>query len=194
MISGFKTCSKCGFSKASIAFWGDINSPDKLSRWCMDCHKEYGRAPKRKLAEKARREDPKVIAYRKSYRADPVNKARKNESAKIRRENTLERLACNLRSRTSIALRGTRFNKNSKLKEYVGCSLEDLRKHLELQFTENMTWNNYGFGEGKWNIDHRIPLASATNEADLFKLCHHSNLQPLWHLDNMIKGKSLQTS
>mgnify|MGYP002132731409 FL=1 len=47
-----------------------------------------------------------------------------------------------------------------------------------------MTWDNYG----DWHIDHIIPLNSAQTEEDLYKLCHYSNLQPLWALDNLKKG------
>lgn len=46
-----------------------------------------------------------------------------------------------------------------------------------------MTWSNYGKYNGElnhgWDIDHIIPISSAKNEIDFFKLCHYNNLQPL---------------
>lgn len=50
-----------------------------------------------------------------------------------------------------------------------------------------MTWDNYG----KWHIDHIVPLVSAKTEEEMYKLCHYTNLQPLWALDNIKKGDNL---
>ena len=49
-----------------------------------------------------------------------------------------------------------------------------------------MTWENHG--HGGWHIDHIIPLDSALSEEELYKLCHYTNLQPLWAKDNIRKG------
>lgn len=48
-----------------------------------------------------------------------------------------------------------------------------------------MSWNNYGI---YWHIDHIIPLASAKNIEELYKLNHYTNLQPLEAKENMRKG------
>jgi D-alanyl-D-alanine carboxypeptidase len=39
--------------------------------------------------------------------------------------------------------------------------------------------------------ENRIPLASAKTEQEIYNLNHHSNLQPMWWYENMIKGASL---
>ena len=51
-----------------------------------------------------------------------------------------------------------------------------------------MTWENYGFGEGKWVVDHIVPLALAKEEQDVYKLNRFTNLQPMWWRENMEKG------
>ena len=39
-----------------------------------------------------------------------------------------------------------------------------------------MSWDNHGT---YWDIDHIIPLSTALNEADIIRLNHYTNLQPL---------------
>lgn len=92
---------------------------------------------------------------------------------------------CNL----SRALRNKEFN-NSVIFNYVNYSLQELKDHLEKQFTKGMTWeNNSTYG---WHIDHKKPMSyfkfeSYTDEE--FKQCWAlENLQPLWRNDNLSKG------
>jgi hypothetical protein len=82
------------------------------------------------------------------------------------------------------------FKKN-KTFDIVGCAPNYLREHIEKQFLEGMNWENYGFYG--WHIDHIIPLSSAITEEDIYKLCHYTNLQPLWAKDNLTKNNKLLT-
>jgi len=59
-------------------------------------------------------------------------------------------------------------------------------KYIENKFTIGMTWENYG--RGGWEIDHIIPISSAKTKEDVLKLCHYTNLQPLWWRDNLKKS------
>lgn len=74
----------------------------------------------------------------------------------------------------------------------LGCSIPEFKLYIENQFDEGMTWDNYGNGESKWNIDHVIPLSSfdLTNRMEFLEACNWLNLQPLWWKDNLIKGAS----
>ena len=63
----------------------------------------------------------------------------------------LGQLAGVVRGRVYIALKN---NKEMGSTEYLGCNIERFKKHIEQQFTEGMSWENYG----EWNIDHKIPL------------------------------------
>lgn len=56
--------------------------------------------------------------------------------------------------------------------------------------------NRYGreFQNGEAvHIDHIVPLATATTENDVLRLCHYKNLQLLTAEDNLAKG-SLEDS
>ena len=69
----------------------------------------------------------------------------------------------------------------------LGCTRKKLIEHLESNFEDGMSWENYGF-EG-WHIDHIIPCASfdLTDEEQQKKCFHYTNLQPLWGTENMMK-------
>lgn len=119
----------------------------------------------------------------KSYRK---NKA-KEITRYMDRRNTdlLFRLKVNIRSRINAFIKNNpTLNRPSKIKEYLGCSKEELKVHLENQFKGGMSWDNYG----EWHIDHIIPLSYAKTDEELYKLCHYTNLQPLWARDNISKG------
>ena len=76
-------------------------------------------------------------------------------------------------------------------KEVFGITIwnETFGKVVEEQFVDGMSWDNYGiYG---WHIDHIIPLSSAKTEEEIFKLCHYTNLQPLWAVDNLKKSNKL---
>ena len=70
--------------------------------------------------------------------------------------------------------------KDGSWTKYVNYTLTELMNHLEKQFKDGMSWDNYG----QWHIDHIIPIAQFEFESyhDLdFKLCWSLiNLQPLW--------------
>jgi len=63
-------------------------------------------------------------------------------------------------------------------------------EHFESLFTNGMCWNNMG----QWHIDHIIPLSTAITEEDVIRLCHYTNLQPLWAEDNLKKSNKLDWS
>lgn len=122
------------------------------------------------------------------------NKSKMNRMARLnqklrRQKDPLFKLTGNLRSRLNKALKSKRWTKNNHFKEYIGCTLPELKAHLESQFQPGMTWNN-NTTKG-WHVDHIIPLASAKNIEELYKLCHYTNLQPLWATDNIRKGDKL---
>ena len=68
------------------------------------------------------------------------------------------------------------LSKNKKSIDILGCDIKFFKEYLEVRFTDDMNWSNYGV---VWDIDHIIPLATATNEYDIIRLNHYTNLQPL---------------
>jgi hypothetical protein len=78
------------------------------------------------------------------------------------------------------------IKKHNKTFDIVGCSPQQLKEHIQSQFKDNMSWENYGYYG--WHIDHITPLSSAKTEEEIYQLCHYTNLQPLWAEDNLKKS------
>jgi len=97
------------------------------------------------------------------------------------------KLLMNMRSRLSGYLKKLNISKKNKTFDIVGCTPEFLKEHLEKQFSDSMNWEN----RNQWHIDHIIPLSSAKTEDELYKLCHYTNLQPLWAEDNLKKSNKI---
>ena len=89
-----------------------------------------------------------------------------------------------LRSRITYAIKNNQ--KGGHLLNLLGCSIKKLTQHLETQFQQGMTWDNYG----EWQIDHIKPCASFDlSKISEQKICfNYKNLQPLWAKDNQSKG------
>ena len=148
------------YSKTTVGFetWVSKDKYDQYNDRHKKSNKAYKKTDKAKTARKSR--------FKKNY------------------NDTLYRIKHLTRNRIVIAFRRNGYKKNTKTADVLGCSFEDLKKHLESQFTEGMTWDN----QADWHIDHRLPLASANTEEELIALAHHRNLQPMWEKDNLIKG------
>lgn len=130
--------------------------------------------------------------YQKKHR-ETADKDAKNEYFRIYSKNRVKvdpiyKLKGNLRTRLYHYLKDSKLEKKYKFSEYIGCLPSELKVHLERQFVKGMSWDNHG----SWHIDHIIPLSSAKTEKRLYKLCHYSNLQPLWAADNYKKSKKYE--
>jgi hypothetical protein len=82
--------------------------------------------------------------------------------------------------------------KNQHWEDLVGYTLEKLRRHLEKQFTSEMSWENHG---SHWHIDHIIPVKAfnfeTPSDSDFKKCWALKNLRPLGALANISKGAKI---
>jgi hypothetical protein len=129
--------------------------------------------------------------YHTEWRNDNRKSLRERQSSyeKIRRaEDPRYRLAARTRTAVWTCLKEANVAKYRSTFETLGFTLEELMGHLEKQFVEGMTWENYG----EWHVDHKIPMARfnfTSVEDPEFRLCWClENLQPLWGPDNLSKG------
>jgi len=163
-----KKCSKCKIEKPYSEFSKHKKKKDGYQPFCKSCNKEYKKQYQKDNAERYKE-------YYKEYRRQK------------RKTDPLHKLKDNLRTRTSMAFKNKSYSKTSKTQEMLGVDWEVAKAHIERQFTKGMNWDN----QGEWHIDHIIPLSSANTKEEMIKLCHYSNLQPLWAEDNLRKKDNI---
>jgi len=138
--------------------------------------------------------------YRKEHYEDIIVPRRKKNRSKINatmRKYRAKRIKIDVNYKLSINLRNRllqAIKRNQKMGSAIndlGCTIFELKKYLEKQFTGNMSWKNYG--RKGWHIDHIKPLSSfdLINREQFLKACHYTNLQPLWAKDNLIKHNKI---
>jgi hypothetical protein len=176
-------CACCGRIIPKDSFYREFANPLGYAYKCKDC--------KFKQQHEYRQTDEykqRISEYNKIYRQKESFKERRREYNNEKyREDINYRLGKTIRNRMGKTLRGE--IKSSSSFDYTGCSIDFLRKWLENQFTEGMTWENMG----EWHVDHILPCASFNLEIEENKyICfNYRNLQPLWGADNLSKRDSI---
>jgi len=115
---------------------------------------------------------------------------------KRRLQNPSARLLHNLRGQLSSAIKNVRAKKYHHTLDLLGCSLSEFEKWIESHWLINMSWENYGRERDQWSIDHHFPCTSFDlfDEKEQRKCFHHTNLYPMWHLDNIRKNNTVPSS
>jgi hypothetical protein len=208
-----KKCTKCNVEKELCEFnKSNLYSDGKRSE-CRECQKSISRIYREKnrdiINEKVRiqyKTNPEIQkdrdlkwktnnpeSYKKSNyeRGKKWEEKNKNKRREYKNNYSTQRLKTDIlfKLKRNIRIRINKFLKNKKdnSSDIVGCSYLCLKEHLQQNFKDNMSWDNYG----EWHIDHIIPLSSAKTEEEIYVLCHYTNLQPLWAEDNLKKSNKI---
>jgi hypothetical protein len=185
--------------KRQVAEWKAKNK-DRIREWGIayrEKNKEQIRARKKEYREKNKErinaigamyrekmDKEAVREYKKRYREanrDLINK----KGYDYYKSNIQRRLSVTLRNRLRELVLPER--RNHKYYELVGCTIAEVKHHIESKFWPGMSWDNHGVNG--WHIDHIIPCAAfdLTKEDEQRKCFHYTNLQPLWAKDNISK-------
>lgn len=203
-----KYCSRCQEIKGLADFNRDKSQPDGFTLNCRECRKAYhdrwygslddhdrqGRLDRSK--ERRARWQSAYYVKRRDWHADyarrwvqdniDAHRAHTREAMRRRRATAKGRLESNVSRALVRALREVKNGEPSF--KLLGFTVEELMRHLERQFQDGMSWENYG----DWHVDHIIPLAShdyRTPHDEGFKAAWAlSNLRPLWARENVRKG------
>jgi hypothetical protein len=156
---------------------------DKNKERLIEYHKEWSKQNRDKLNE-----------YHKEWREKNIDKHRekkRNYEKYKKSTDPIYKLISNFRTAIYTVLKENKLDKYTNYFNMVGYTAEQLKSHLEVQFKDGMTWENYG----EWHVDHIQPISSFTFETcddEQFKTCWSlDNLQPMWGIENIKKGNSI---
>jgi hypothetical protein len=192
-----KICSKCKEEKEVCDFYKCPKKDGEVRTKCKLCMNEYSF----KYSLNNKENIKKIKQHYIDNNQQKVKQSKKEwfiKNPKYQKEwclnnyqtDIIYRLKSIIRARLRIFIKSKNTTKNNSTFDIVGCTPEFLKEHIEKQFKEGMSWELMG----KYiHIDHIIPLASAKTEEEIYKLCHYTNLQPLWAEDNLKKGDKLLT-
>ena len=132
--------------------------------------------------------------YHKQWRTENVDKWRKTKRdyEKNRKDSDpLYKLVANFRTAIYQVLKESNVEKNKSYFDILGYTPEELIIHLEKQFKDDMTWDNYGV----WHVDHKLPITSfdiqEMGDEEFMKCWCLDNLQPMWGEENIRKSNKL---
>ena len=192
-----KVCPECKQTKSTTEFNKSKSRHDGLTHKCKQCIYKYNNKwagdNKKHVAAKLKEWNQNNPNYAKKWvenNKEHLNSYNRVYRAKVRKENPTKRIMETFRNQVAKNVKIKGFIKGKSTLEILGLeSWDDFRKHMECQFIEGMSWNNYGNKvETDWSIDHIIPVSSASTLEEFYKLNHYTNLRPLWHIDNLRKG------
>lgn len=127
------------------------NKFKRYSNQCKECAKEYRRIHL----------NPKdIIKQKERYHNDPLYKLN----------------SC-IRGYIYGALKGKL--KTKRTKEILGIEWDAFRQYIEDRFESWMSWDNWGIGEGMWQVQHIIPRDFAINENEIYLINYYKNLIPM---------------
>lgn len=129
--------------------------------------------------------------YLREYREKNIDKIRevKRNYERTRKTNDpLYKLINNFRTAIYQVLKENNVQKNGHYFDILKYTPEELINHLEKQFKDGMTWDNYG----DWHVDHIIPISVHNiveiGDEEFMKCWSLENLQPLWGEENIRKS------
>jgi hypothetical protein len=158
--------------------------------------------PEEKTQYGAKRKEWLTIEKKREYSQRYHEKLKNNNPEKLKemqrkyritsRSKPLNRAKSNMRNRFRDALKHYRQTQRDTMSSMIGCTWAFFDKWISSQFKRGMKWENYG---SIWHIDHIEPLAhfDVTDQNDMKRAWHYSNLRPLKAAENLKKGAKIVT-
>jgi hypothetical protein len=175
--------------KAMHKAWRDKNR-EKLNAQAREKYKENPQPFKERKAKYVASHQEQIKEANRRYKVENRQKCTDYERNK-RHNDPIYKFRSRLISLLNQYTKGKGYKGNKTTYEILGCDFNFFLEYIQSKFQKGMTLENYGHGEGKWNIDHIEPISNAKTDEDLEKLNHYTNLQPMWASDNYKKSKKI---
>lgn len=173
-------------AKQAAAEWRK-NNQDKVAEYESKAAQIREEKKKEKIARRGGKTTKQIFQERNREKVNSWN----SEAQRKRLSTPKGRLDASFRKRVrDYLLPGGKEGRRTF--EILGYTVSNLLEHLESLFQPGMSWENYGRGHGKWNIDHKVPLSAHSytkvSDPDFIEAWKLSNLQPMWSVENSAKG------
>lgn len=172
-------------------YMNEYQKTEKSQQYIKSYYKEHCEKYKARKKEWRQKNPEKEKEARKKYAFENKEKLNQYHSKWKANKRIID---VNYKLKENISRR-IRYELNSLLKgkktkrtlEYIGCSIEDLKEHLNKQLSTEMNWDNYGI---VWHIDHILPCACWNLQDEFENMCcwNFRNLQPLLASINQSKS------
>lgn len=203
-----KRCSNCKVEKPFCEFAKDKRRKFGINSYCKSCDNLRKKKPLSQIKAKGLRLNTdthkwcpscenlldRAIFYKSKSTKDGLHSECKSchNQREINRRN--QNPSYKLRTNVSRAIRGMLKNKQKTASClcYLPYTPKQLKEHLENQFDENMSWDNYG---SYWQVDHIHPQSllpyDSMEHPNFIKCWALENLQPLEKIENIKKSNKI---
>jgi hypothetical protein len=173
-----------------------LNNPEKIKKMKRESRLRNIEAATKRDKEYRERYPEMIKARKQDYSRRNRHKINAAAARNHRRRMATRpdyRIKIRIRSRLRLAWSGCKGKATQEAMNLLGCTMESFKMYLESRWESGMSWENYGRGIGKWNIDHDMPIAffDMENEEHRRYCFHFSNLKPMWAIPNCIKNDNV---
>lgn len=146
----------------------------------------------KKWAEQNKEHLSKYIKEYRENNGDKIRQIKRDYERNRKARDPLYKLISNFRTAIYTVLKESNVDKYEHYFDILQYTPEQLITHLELQFKDDMSWDNYGI----WHVDHKLPIThfniQEMGDEEFMRCWCLDNLQPMWGIDNIRKSNKTE--
>ena len=160
-------------------------------KW-RDSNKEYMSNKSKTWYEQNKEHRKEYIKEYHKNNIDKIRKTKRDYERNRKARDPIYKLISNFRTAIYTVLKESNVDKYGHYFDVLQYTPEELITHLELQFKDDMSWDNYGI----WHVDHKLPITSfdiqEMGDKEFMSCWSLDNLQPMWGIENIRKSNKTE--